>query len=75
MNSETANEQAAAFAASLHAEHGVDRDAWITDAWHRALGRAPDDAERTEALAFLESQSLDRLCLLLFNLNEFIYVD
>ena len=47
----------------------------VNAAWLRALGRLPDDGERSQAIEFLDSQGLDRLCLLLFNLNEFIYVD
>jgi hypothetical protein len=75
MNSAAAMEQASAFAASLRKDHGDNRAAWVDAAWLRALGRVPGDAERAQALEFLGGQGLDRLCLLLFNLNEFIYVD
>jgi cytochrome c553 len=75
MNSSATMEQATAFAASLREDHGDDSASLVNAAWLRALGRAPDDAERSQAVAFLDGQGLDRLCLLLFNLNEFIYVD
>jgi hypothetical protein len=75
MNSGAAMDQATAFAESLRKAHGEDRSAWVNAAWQRALGRLPDDAERAQAIEFADGQGLDRLCLLLFNLNEFIYVD
>lgn len=75
MNSSMSMEQAATFAQSLRQDHGQDRNAWITSAWQRTLGRAPRQDERAQAMEFIDAQNLERLCLLLFNLNEFIYVD
>jgi len=35
----------------------------------------PDSAERKTALDYLGRNSLSRLCLLIYNMSEFIYVD
>jgi hypothetical protein len=43
--------------------------------WRLALGRPPEAAERQTALDYLKRNSLPRLCLLFFNMSEFIYVD
>ena len=40
-----------------------------------AFGRPPSAAERETALDYLRRNSLPRLCLLIFNMSEFIYVD
>jgi hypothetical protein len=40
-----------------------------------AFGRPPTATERETALDYLKRNSLARLCLLLFNMNEFVYVD
>lgn len=57
------------------------RDAGATDelrverAWRIALGRAPSTEENRRAVAFLARNPLELLCLLLFNLSEFLYID
>lgn len=44
--------------------------------WRQTLGRAPSAAERSKALAAVQDEAgLDRLCLVLLNTNEFLYVD
>ena len=40
-----------------------------------AFGRTPTATERQTALDFLQRNSLPRLCHLMFNMSEFIYVD
>ncbi len=67
--------QAERFAARLRIEVGENPEAWIVAGWRRALGREPSRAERERAREFLRDNPLPRLCLLLFNLNEFLYVD
>jgi hypothetical protein len=51
----------------------------VNEAWQIALGRAPIPAERAKALAMLDApdkrRALTDFCLMLFNLNEFVYVD
>jgi len=56
-------------------ESGNDPVAQVDDAWHRAFGRMPKDDEKKLALDYLSRNSLPRLCLLIFNMNEFVYVD
>ena len=42
-----------------------------------ALARPPEAAERARAQEYLarNNQNLQRLCLLLFNMSEFVYVN
>lgn len=75
MNSEFASAQAERFAERVRKAAGDDASAQVDAAWRFALGRSPDDQERATALALLGKQPLPRLCLLLFNLSEFVYVD
>jgi len=71
MNSEFTSGQAAQFAARL----GGDPEGAVDTAWRIALGRAPAPEERQTAIEYLRRNSLQRLCLMLFNLSEFVYVD
>jgi hypothetical protein len=75
MNSEFSVAQADKFADLVLKESGNESVAQVNDAWHRAFGRMPKDDERKLALDYLSRNSLPRLCLLIFNMNEFIYVD
>ena len=70
MNSEWMNAQAARLAARLAGEKDP-----VERAWRLTLGRSPGAAERKRAQDFQARQGLPSLCLLLFNMNEFIYVD
>jgi Protein of unknown function (DUF1553)/Protein of unknown function (DUF1549)/Planctomycete cytochrome C len=74
LNSPLVHEQAEAFAIRLQAEAG-DPARVAARAWRLAFGRDIRPAELQRALAFLQKQSLAELCLVLFNANEFIYVD
>jgi len=47
----------------------------IEQAWRHALGRSPSAAESARANAFLERNPFAALCLLILNMNEFLYVD
>jgi hypothetical protein len=80
LNNEFVIARAAEFAARLRKLGGDNREAWVRDGWQIALGRAPTTAERTRALAMLDAPDKDGrvlqdFCLMLFNLNEFVYVD
>jgi hypothetical protein len=75
MNSEFSVAQADKFADVVLKESGNDPEAQVNDAWHRAFGRMPKDDEKKLALDYLSRNSLPRLCLLIFNMSEFIYVD
>ena len=75
MNSTFVLEQADRFAARLRGLAGEDLGGQLDAGWALALGRAPTDAERQTAWEFLNRTSLPQLCLMLFNMNEFVYVD
>ena len=75
MNSSFMTLQADAFATRIREQAGNESSAAVELGWRLALGRPPTDPEREMALGYLERNSLPRLALLLFNMNEFIYVD
>ncbi len=70
MNGEWTSQQATRFAARLAASKDP-----VGDAWQLALGRPPDAEERARAREYLTRGSLERLCLLIFNMSEFLYVN
>jgi hypothetical protein len=47
----------------------------IEQMWRHALGRMPTPDEKARAAAFLQRSTLADLSLLIFNMNEFLYVD
>jgi hypothetical protein len=47
----------------------------IKAGFHIAFGRAPTDAETNDLLPFVQQQGLPSLCRVLFNTNEFFFVD
>ena len=85
LNSELLHEHAAGFAARLEREAGSARDAQVELALRLALARPPQPDEVREHLAYLAelerefdlspSRALETLCLLVLNLNEFVYLD
>ena len=75
MNGESTVAQADAFAARITKLAGDKPEAAVETGWKLAFGRTPNASERETALDFLRRNSLPRLCLLIFNMNEFIYVD
>jgi hypothetical protein len=75
MNSEFTSEQAGLFAARVREAAGVDPGAWVEAGWKIALGRPPTPEERKTVGDYLQRNSLERLCLLIFNMNEFLYAD
>ena len=56
-------------------EAGDDVRRQIDRAWRLAFARLPNDREREIARSFVEQHGLDQLCLVLFNANEFLFVD
>jgi hypothetical protein len=62
------------FAARLERE-SKDRNAQISRAYERALGRTPSDAEAKRLADFATRYGLPSACRLLFNCNEFLFVD
>jgi Protein of unknown function (DUF1553)/Protein of unknown function (DUF1549) len=75
LNGAFANEQASHFAARLRREAGADPAAQVRRAFELALCRTPRDEELTASVAFLGRQRLEEFCLVMLNLNEFVYLD
>ena len=81
LNNRVMFHQAQQLAARLIRETDDHPDHWVVRAWQILVGRAPTETERRQSLTLLKSLTpagaggLAKLCLTLFNLNEFIYVD
>ncbi|MBL8229458.1 MAG: PSD1 domain-containing protein [Bryobacterales bacterium] len=89
-NGEFVNQQARYLAGRLIGEAGADRSAQIRLGYRLALAREASDKELREMLAFLEREeaalaaqdagnarlrALEQLARVMFNMNEFVYVD
>ena len=72
-NGEFVQQQSRHLAARLRKEVGDDPDQQIDRLWRLALSRAPSDAEKQQARAFLSEESLEQLARVVLNLNEFVY--
>jgi mono/diheme cytochrome c family protein len=70
MNSEWTGQQAVRFAARVAGSSDP-----VGEAWQLALGRPPEARERAKAQEYIARNNLDRFCLLLFNMSEFLYVN
>ena len=68
-------QKAGSFAARVRKEAGEDPVLQVKTGWITALGRPPAADELDTALDYLTRNSLSLLCLMLFNTNEFVYVD
>jgi hypothetical protein len=66
---------AESFAARVRREAGDTLDRQIDRAWRLALARTATDRERQLAREFVARQGLEQLCLVLYNTNEFLFVD
>ena len=75
MNSPFTTQQAEAFALRIRNEARDDPEQFVNGGWRLALGRLPTDTERQKAVEYLKRNSLPQLCLMLFNMSEFLYVD
>jgi hypothetical protein len=75
MNSDFTAAQADQFAGRIKKAAGDSPEASVDAGWKLAFGRPPSAEERQIALDYLQRNSLPRLCLLMFNMSEFIYVD
>lgn len=76
LNSEFSHAAARDLAAHVVATAGSDPTKQVDLAYRRTLARSPAADELRLALDFLAGRSdLADLCLALFNLNEFVYVD
>jgi hypothetical protein len=63
------------FAERLRDESGADASAQIEHAYRLALSRAPEPEELTETKAFVTEHGMPAFCRVLFNSNEFLYID
>jgi mono/diheme cytochrome c family protein len=66
--------QSQAFARRLEHLRGA-RSAQIVEAFERAFGRQPSASERDAFTAYADKHGLAHACRLLFNANEFVFVD
>ena len=74
-NSEFVNAQARHFAARLVKEAGDDATKQIQLAYRLALCRPPTAAEVAAMLDFHRRESLEQMCRVMLNLNEFVYAE
>lgn len=72
-NSEFSNRQARHFAARLRKEAGPNPMDQIRLAFRLALCREPSKEELESIGGFLETESLEQVCRVILNLNEFVY--
>ncbi len=75
-NGDFVNGQAGRYLAGrLRREAGPDASKQIDLAWSDVLARPPKPAETAAMLDFLTRESLEEMCRVIFNLNEFVYAD
>jgi cytochrome c553 len=74
LNGTLSNDLAAAFAGRLERESGGAPERMVAQAFRRALGRPPTEAEQTLGREFLREQATKEFALAVFNLNGFLYV-
>ena len=67
--------QSVEFATRAEREFGPSLPAQVDGAFRLALGRSPSSVERDRLNLFAREQGMPNLCRVLFNLNEFIFVD
>jgi len=75
LNNDFMLRQAGHWAARLEREAGADPAAQVRRAYALALARAPDDTEIDAAVGLVRTHGLAQFCRMLFNTNEFLYVD
>jgi hypothetical protein len=79
MNGDFVSEEVEHFASRIE-KTGGDSAKQIDSAFEIALGRLPSESERSRLITLIPSsgsvrEGLMSLCRVLFNANEFIYVD
>jgi Protein of unknown function (DUF1553) len=63
------------FTGRLRRDAGGDDARQVGLAWRLAFSRPPGDREAQAARSFVAKHGLDGLCLVLFNANEFLFID
>jgi hypothetical protein len=74
-NGDFVNRQARYFAERLRREAGSNPAKQIDLAYRLALARPPTSQETSTMTEFLQREPLEQMCRVMFNLNEFAYVD
>jgi len=74
-NGDFVQRQSRHFAARLRREAGGEAKAQVELAYRLALARRPKPAEMVAMLSFLQVSSLEEMCRVILNLNEFAYVN
>ena len=74
LNNPLAIRQAQHLAARVRALHSATADQ-VQAAWRLALGRRPEASELTAMVAYANQFGLDNACRMIFNCNEFMFVD
>jgi mono/diheme cytochrome c family protein len=75
LNNDFMRDQAARFADRLQQECGDDSAAKVERAFILAFSRAPSQQEKNAAIEMILKTDAATFCLILFNTNEFIFVD
>jgi hypothetical protein len=63
------------FAARLGRDAGNNVARQVERAWRLVFSRPPGDREARTARSFVAKHGLNELCLVLFNANEFLFID
>lgn len=74
-NGRVTQQQAGHFATRLRREASDDPEQHVRLAWRLALCREPTGLESKQATEFLRDESLEELCRVILNLNEFVYTE
>lgn len=74
-NGDFVNRQARYFAERLRREAGSDPERQVDLAYRLALARPAKASEIATMVEFLRREPLEQMCRVIFNLNEFAYVD
>jgi hypothetical protein len=75
LNDTLMEKTASRFAERLRRDAGDPIPAQVDRAWALAFARPPKERERQIAVAFIQQRGLEQFCLVLFNTNEFMFVD
>ena len=75
INGDFLNKQAKLFAERLRREAGEDPAKQVDLAYRLALARPAKASEIATMVEFLRREPLEQMCRVIFNLNEFAYVD
>jgi hypothetical protein len=75
LNGDFTSRQARYFAERLKKDAGEDPAKQIDLAFRLALCRPPSARERQAMMKFLKGESLEQMCRVIFNMNEFVYTD